>query len=280
MIIRTILFLTLLIICYELLFRQRRSDIKYIREIKKIKDEEVQELRYKREWMKLLPFKITQEELDKLGNPFSFIKINLPGYYILKSALGAFFFIGLYARFKSISLGILGIPLGFYFLDWIYKRNNVKDLDLIRLDLEEVYNSLRFSIRSGESIGVALANVYRSARRSERLRKALLSMAAKINMTADVESALDEFKNKFNFDETTLFANSLKQSLQTGLVENIINGQCVQVSRKNTEYRNSMIDKIDKELFMLCGLVFLGAITLVFIVTIAEVGNSFNQIFI
>lgn len=279
MILRAILFLTLLIICYELLFRQRRSEKRHIQEIKKIKDEEIQEVRNKREWMKLLPFKMTQEELDKLGNPLPF-KINLPGYYILKSALGAFFFIGLYARFNSISLGVLGIPLGFYFLDWIYKRNNIRDLDLIRLDLEEVYNSLRFSIRSGESIGVALANVYRSARRSERLRKALLSMAAKINMTADVESALDEFKNKFNFDETTLFANSLKQSLQTGLVENIINGQCVQVSRKNTEYRNSMIDKIDKELFILCGLVFLGGIALLFIVTIAEVGNSLNQIFI
>lgn len=274
--------LSMIIICYKFLYRPSKADKKFIKEINEIKNGKGGDIGYKETIRKKMvlfaPFKTTEEELNKMGDPFP-IHLDLLGYTVLKIGLGILFFIGLYVRFENLIIGIIGIPIGFYLLDWIYKRSNKRDLDFIRLDLEEVYNSLRFSIRSKESLGIALANAYTGARKSERLRKALLRLAAKINMTADIEGALDDFKNRFDFDETNLFANSLKQALKTGLVENVLQGQAVQLNRKNTEYRNTQIEKVDKPLYIYGGAIFIGAMALVFMITFAEVGNSLNQIF-
>jgi len=275
--------LSILIICYNFFYKPSKVDKKFIKEINQIKNgkggdiEQKETIREK--VILLIPFKTTQEELNRMGDPFP-IHLDLFGYTVLKIIVGILFFVGLYTRFSNLIIGIIGIPIGFWLLDLLYKRSNKRDLDFIRLDLEDAYNSLRFSIRSGKSLGIALANVYMAVRRSERLRKALLRLAAKINMTADIEGALNDFKGRFNFNETNLFADSLKQALKTGLVENVLEGQSIQLNRKNTEYRNTQIEKIDTQLLIFAGLITLGAIALVFMVIISELGNSMNQIFI
>lgn len=280
--IKILVILSIIVITYNFFYGPSKVDRKFIKEINEIINENGDDvgdkLAIREKLVYFIPFKITQEELNKMGDPFP-IHLDLFGYTLLKIGFGILFFIGLYVRFNNLIIGIIGIPIGFWLLDLVYKRSNKKDLDFIRLDLERVYNSLRFSIRSGESLGVALSNVYIVARRSARLRNALLRLAAKINMTADIEGALDDFKGRFNFDETNLFADSLKQALETGLVENVLEGQSIQLNRKNTEYINTQNEKIDKILFVYGGLIFAGAMALVFMITFGEVGNSLKQIF-
>jgi len=231
----------------------------------------------KNKLLEFVPKWITQDELDKLGNPY---KLNVVTYTLIKIILPLIFFIRILEYTKNIFIAVVSGVLGFFLIDYMHNKRNDSDLKLLLLDLEGVYDSIIFNVRAGESLGIALGEVYTVARRSKRLRKALLRLSARINMTANIEEALEDFKKQFNFTETNLFANSLKQALETGLVENVLDGQAMQVKRQNAEYLKLRNSKIPNKI-MVYGLLFtFGIIALVVFIIGSDIGNGLKQIFI
>lgn len=268
-------------LCYKYLNRFKKVDKQMIREINEFKNEErgwkKNSLINKSKNLSTISMGITQEKLDMLGNPYN---LNVHSYTLIKIALPIIFFIRMYSEFNNIVIALICAIPGFFLLDYMYKKRNDGDLTLLLLDLEDVYNSIMFKSSSGKTLGIALSEVYMVARRSKRLRKSLLRLSAKINMTANIEEALEDFKKQFNFTETNLFANALKQALETGLVENILEGQAMQVRRKNIAYLELRNSKIPDETIIYALLVFLGAMALILFIIGSDISNGFSQILI
>lgn len=277
--LKLFIMLSLLVLLYTALSGPNRTDKKILKEISYMQGNKGGESNWSiKGKLKKLPFIMTEEELSQMGDPFPF-HINYIGYIFLKIACAILFFIGLYGRIDNVYVAILGIPLGFWVIDWAYKRSNKNELDFIRLDLEDVYNSLRFNVRSGEGLGEALTNVSDVVKRNERLKVQLIKLAAQINLTANVEKALVSFGKRFNYDEIKLFVQCIQQSLVTGIFDNVLEGQATQLSRKNEQYRERKNEGIDKEMLVWGMLYFLGAMGLIFIIVTSHVNDAMKQIF-
>lgn len=277
--LKLFIMLSLLILLYTVLSGLNKTDKKIIKEISWMQGDKGGESNWSIKGnFKKLPFVMTEEELNQMGDPFPF-HVNYIGYIFLKIACAVLFFIGLYGRAGNVYVAILGIPLGFWVIDWIYKRSNKNELDLVRLDLEDVYNSLRFNVRSGETLGDALTNVSSVVKRSKRLKVQLIKLAAEINLTANIEKALLSFGKQFNYDEIKLFVQCIQQSLVTGIFDNVLEGQATQLSRKNEQYRERKNEGIDKEMLIWAMLYFLGAMAIIFILMTSHIGDAMNQIF-
>ncbi len=278
MLLKVLIGICIFTLCYKYFNRFKKVDKQMIKEINELKNQRGgSSSSNKNKLLEFVPKWITQDELDKLGNPY---KLNVVTYTLIKIILPLIFFIRILEYTKNIFIAVVTGVLGFFLIDYMHNKRNDSDLKLLLLDLEGVYDSIIFNVRAGESLGIALSEVYTVARRSKRLRKALLRLSARINMTANIEEALEDFKKQFNFTETNLFANSLKQALETGLVENVLDGQAMQVKRQNAEYLKLRNSKIPNKI-MVYGLLFtFGIIALVVFIIGSDIGNGLNQIFI
>lgn len=249
---------------------------KMVREIKDIK-EGVQEENKREKVLQLIlkiPFAKTQEQIDKTGN---ILNLNPITYVGLKSILSVVFFITLLKR--GIVLAVIGAIAAFFFIDIYQLMRKKNEINLIRLDLADVYNLIRFKVRAGSQIGAALAVAYTAARRSPRFKKELIKLAANINMTKRVET-LKVLKNKFDYPEIDKFVEAIEQSLETGLIEGSIEGKVEQVQQKNNAYIETEIEKIESKILPIGYLVVMGVIFLVFLSVFMILSNSVNGIFV
>lgn len=250
---------------------------KMVKEIRDIK-EGVQEENRREEVLQLIlkiPFAKTQEQIDKTGN---ILNLNPLTYVGLKSILSVVFFITLLKR--GLVLAVIGAIVAFFFIDIYQLMRKKNEINLIRLDLADVYNLIRFKVRAGSQIGAALAVAYTAARRSPRFKKELIKLAANINMTKRVETPLKGLKNKFDYPEIDKFVEAIEQSLETGLIEGSIEGKVEQVQQKNNAYIETEIEKIESKILPIGYLVVMGVIFLVFLSVFMILSNSVNGIFI
>lgn len=262
---------------YSLVICDGRTDRKRTSQILALGREEVKDYRLL-EVVQKIPFSKSKKQLDQLGNPFPF-RLNPISYMIAKLVMAAVAFISIMQRFNSIFLGIIAIPLGFFSIDYLQHRSNKNDLDLIRLDFADIDNILILKKKTGVVIGKALIEVYNAARNSKRLREALLIMAARINFTGRIDEALQEFQDRFNFTETSDFVKCIKSSLDTGLIEEELEGHARSINRDKKLYMRKKIRSIDS-IIMISGLLILfGVVGLVFATILPEVGSRVNSIF-
>ncbi len=135
-------------------------------------------------------------------------------------------------RFLALRLvlGVVGLMLGLYFgylqggvlaflsfwlpdgmLVWMNNRDNEKMLPELKL----VYQAISMQIRSGVYVTDALVECYGSVR-DRRLRDALLTLSGDITMKADVEDALERFKDQFDNQYVDALCITILQALESG----------------------------------------------------------------
>lgn len=269
--------ISIFIFCYKYLGRVKKTQKQMIKEIKNLeKSSDTDTSDIKKHVYKMVSWDGIQEKLNKTGNPLNLTPIR---YIIRKVLLGILFFFSMYNRFNNIFLGILAAPVGFYLVDFLQFIRSKNEINIIRLDLADIYDSILYDVRVGNQLGIALPKAYESCRRSKRLRMELIKLAAEINMTADIELALDKFEKKFNYVDISLFVNSLKQSLKTGLIESVLEGQADQLKRKNTNYLKTLNNKIPKKSLVPAGIFFAAVMATILFTMGSDIFYQFRLMF-
>lgn len=124
--------------------------------------------------------------------------------------------------------------------------------------MKEIYDSLKLQTISGTYIITALSDCYLVVS-SKRLKKSLAVLSAKIYYEKNINTALDDFREKFISDEIDNLVLTIKQSLKTGKIQEQLDNQVEELttmqqiaSKENTEKIKNKMDII--ELFDFLGI--------------------------
>lgn len=140
-------------------------------------------------------------------------KITPLSYTLLKIFFALFFMIaGLQA---NLILGLVLLPVGYFGLDFIINESDKSDNAKMLEDIKNVYDTLRIQTKAGVYITSVITDCYLVVQ-NKRLKKAFLKLTSDIIAKNDVDTALDDFKNKFNNEYINTLVIIIKQSLKTG----------------------------------------------------------------
>lgn len=229
-----------------------------------------------------LSMEYTEDKLEKCGNPIHLTPVS---YWILKVLL----FIGLF--FSSMQTQPLGKNyivniifstafgiLGFFIINIINYLNNKDDLNKIRMDLADVYDLINLQTMAGVNIGHALVEAY-TVCKNKRLKKSLIKLAAKINLSKNIEKALDDFKDEYNMSEIETFVSTMKECINSGTYEETIDDQSSSLKTVNAFFIEKQTEKIDMWMLLIDMLMFMGILAVVFFVVAGNLMQSGNSIF-
>lgn len=231
---------------------------------------------------KYLRMEYTENKLEKCGNP---LHLTAMSYWLLKTliAVGLFFSsmqIHLLGKSYSANIvtSILFAILGFYIVDIVNYFNNKDDINKIRLDLADVYDLINLQTMAGVNIGHALVEAY-TVCKNKRLKKSLIKLAAKINLSKNIERALEDFNNEYNMPEIETFVVTIKECVDTGAYEETIDDQSSSLKTVNALYVERQTEKIDMYMLLIDMLMFIGILAVVFFVVASNLMQSTNGIF-
>lgn len=140
-------------------------------------------------------------------------KITPISYMVCKIS---FAILGLLAGIQeNLILGLIFMLIGYVILDFILNESNKSDNGNMLKDIKAVYDSLRIRTKAGVFITSVLTDSYLIIE-NKRLKKAFLELASDIIAKNDMETALDNFKNKFDNEYINTLVIIIKQSSKTG----------------------------------------------------------------
>ncbi|PJI06580.1 MULTISPECIES: type II secretion system F family protein [Clostridium] len=222
---------------------------------------------------------ILEEKLIKCGNP---LKLKPTTYILLKILLGVLLFITGFGYVGVTTVGfivsILAGILGFFLVDIINYISNEDDKNKIRMDLADVYDLVTLQTVAGVSIGHALLEAY-TVCKSKRLKKSLIRLAAKINLSKNIEKALDDFSEEYDMPEIDSFVALIKESVSSGVSEDALDDQGTSLKAVNSFYAESQTEKIDMHVLVISMMLLGGIVAIVYYVIGINMMQSAHSIF-
>lgn len=207
-----------------------------------------------------IPFYKTQEQLDSTGNKLHLSPIK---YLIYKYTIAFMTFMISLEKTSNIFIIISVTLIGFFAIDIYLKRGKSNERDLIRLDLEDFYRSLKIKDRRNTKVAKAIEEAAGSVVRCQRFREELMATASTIKLTGQYESALEDLGKKFNYSEIRHFIKAIKSYKQTGKLDYSIDGQLNQLEKKNDAYNKIRIYQMREKADSFRYIFFIGAAMLV-----------------
>lgn len=222
-----------------------------------------------------LPFAKTQEQLDKTGNKFN---LNPITYVTCKVGTSVLAFVLIMADSGNVALAAVFSSAGFFIIDILMRMDRSKELDLIRLDLEDVYRTLKIKDKKNNKIYLAIEEAADAAVRCNRLREELLIAALTMKVTDQYEKALNDFQGKFQYAEIRHFVKAIKSYKDTGELERSIEGQLSQLQKKNKAYHDLEIFHMKEKGESFSYLYFIGAAMLLALAMSTMMSGIMTQI--
>lgn len=229
-----------------------------------------------------LSMEYTEDKLVKCGNPLHLTPMR---YWILKILIA----IGLF--FSSVQMHLLGenyilnivvsiafAIFGFYIIDILNHYSNKDDMNKIRMDLADVYDLINLQIIAGVYIGHALVEAY-TVCKNKRLKKSLIKLAAKINLSKNIEKALDDFNAEYSMPEIESFVSTIKGCINSGSYEEALDDQSSSLKTVNAIYVEKQTEKIDLWMLLIDMLIFMGILAIILFVVAGNLVESRNGIF-
>lgn len=231
---------------------------------------------------KSLNMEYTENKLYKCGNPLHLTPVS---YWLLKIliAVGLFFSsIQMQLLSKNYIINIIfaimfGI-LGFFIIDIINYFSNKDDINKIRMDLADVYDLINLQTIAGVNIGSALVEAY-TVCKNKRLKKSLIKLAAKINLSKNIDRALEDFNKEYNIPEIETFVSTIKECINSGLYEETIDDQSYSLKTVNAFFVEKQTEKIDTWMLLIDMLMFIGILGVILFVVMGNLIQSGNGIF-
>lgn len=143
----------------------------------------------------------------------------------------------------------------------------------------KIYKYLHNQVSSGVKPTDAIRSVYEVTDDSE-LRAILVRLAARYELTVDIDSALEEFKSNFDAHEADTLCIALKQGIETGDNSELLSKQEDVMFKKYFNYIQAETDSC-KNRSVAAAAVFVAIVVVMIIVPmIAEMGQAIGNIFI
>lgn len=159
-------------------------------------------------------------------------------------------------------------------------RNKEKAL---KLSLEKyaykIYKYLHNQITSGIKVTDAIKNVYEVID-DKRLKSVLIRMAARYELTMDIDSALDEFKSVYDTQETESFCIAIKQGILTGDNSELLARQEDIMFKKYFNYIQAETDSRKTKSLIAAGVFIAIIVIMILIPLLFEAAGALGKIFI
>ncbi len=214
--------------------------------------------------------------LSKQGYP---LKLNAISYYFIKTFLAVMLLIAGFVNYKSVLLGVFLGAFGFFSIDAYILLNKKSRNNEICVDLLNVVDSIILQMSAEVSLKDSLKYQYQNCK-NEDFRKAILEFSTQYELSElNIDTSLDELKNKFDLMELNMFCNSLKEYNKVGNVVEILENLSETLKIKYLDKIKE--DTRTKVLYITFGVILaLGNIILItFYPLFISIGQGFNNIF-
>jgi tight adherence protein C len=210
--------------------------------------------------------------LKRNGNPLSLS----PGGFIITKFISSMIIFVIFL--SNPFLAVLLAFAGFYLIELIIFLDNRSEMKKIKIQLTDVYDFLNIQTSAGVFIGSALTEAYLMVK-NKRLKRALAELCAEINLTKNINTALDKFEQNFNSVEIEAFTLTIKQSLITGKIEQALNDLSNSQKEMNLIIIQEQTEsiKIYKDIIQV--MMYVGILSMVFFGLITEISQGWSTIF-
>ena len=197
-------------------------------------------------------------------------------FILLKIGFGLLFMI-LSLREQNVVITIVLTCIGFILPDSLVKRSNNRDNEEMMEDIRVVYDTLRIQTKAGVFINEALGQCYLKVK-NERLKEALLVLNSKLITSRDIESAIQDFNDKFNNPHIDSLCAIIKSGLESGKTLKILEDVAEQLEDIEEASFRREENKIERQVTYLQLMVYVGVIITSFFIFYLELMNSFSKI--
>lgn len=217
----------------------------------------------------------TEIKLKKLGNPLKLTPIR---YYAIKYGFPIILVIvGTLTGGNKFVIFYTSI-FAMFLLDWVHRYNYKKVKKQIRRDLPDIYEILDIQTSAGAHIGHALTEIY-DVPKCKRFRDDLQELAAEINLTKNIERAVDNFMDKYDYNEIDSFGLAIKQSLKTGKTKEMLENQGEYLKNNNILSIQEETKQISKRVGLIVLMLLAGGLLLLFYAFFTQASDSTTYIF-
>lgn len=137
-------------------------------------------------------------------------------YLLLKFAAPVFLFtVSFIANYPSVKKSLLLALLTFLIVDIVVKIEKKKHNMIFQKHIYKIYKYLHNQISSGVRVTDAVKTVYEVVE-DNVLKEILIRLAARFELTLDIDASLDEFRMNFDLHEVETLCVALKQGVITG----------------------------------------------------------------
>ena len=189
------------------------------------------------------------------------------------------FIIALLINFPSIDEAFKAL-VAVLLMNEVNFRRKEKKLDLsLQKYAYKIYKYLHNQISSGIKVTDAIKNVYEVID-DKRLKEVLIRMAARYELTMDIDSALNEFKSVYETYEAESFCVAVKQGILTGDNSEILARQEDIMFKKYFNYIQAETDS-RKTRCLVAAIIFVTIIVIMILIPlIFEAADALDKIFI
>ena len=253
------------VVLYFQILRNRQSDKE---------NQELLQIRKKRQYEERIRNKVIKKKLDSVrlylsqyGVDYMFGVVLPSQYYMIKiilTCIFTFIFINLF----EVPISLLGIILGWFFIDIGIKLSNDGDNNAIMRDVKNLYDTLKIQTRAGVYLTNSLEECYKVVK-NKRLKTALLELRREILVKSDIEAAVNALTIKFKNDYIDTFAMIISQSLRTGQSIKLLDDISKQMTDLEDSIRIKEQHSIDMR-FTVCTLLLFAVILAICVIGIVD----------
>lgn len=232
-------------------------------------------------------FSISQIDkyLTSHGGYYMFKKLDPSSFIIIKFIIALVFFI-MCLLFMTQSTNtttfvaccaslILGIA-GFFAFDLLINVSNDSDNEEMIDDIYTIFNVLKIQSKAGVYLSESLNECYLSVK-NKRLKEALLEMINKISLKNDMNTAIDEFNEKFENSYIDNLCVTLKQAQTSGQSIKLLNDLSKQIEDMQIALNIRERNKMDTRVQILEVAVFVCLIAIVLVTLFFSLGDSLSS---
>ena len=161
--------------------------------------------------------------LSKLGICYRLGDYNLnPSKYVILRSVAAILVMLVLILLGAKAFSVLGLPVGYIGVDFLFKALNKRDNDKLSLDICNTYSNLKIQLSSGIYLGDCLDYTYgiaQNKRYKEALKELVLNFSDKTKTSSE---AIEIFKNRFSCREIDKLCSMLNGFAQYGISENYL----------------------------------------------------------
>lgn len=203
-------------------------------------------------------YDITEEKLMSRGIKFRMGANFSPFDYMVLRILFALLF-GFVGMLMEPILILPGVVAGYYLVAWYFKHEDKYDNGEMLEDIGSMYGIVAIQLKNS----VYLADVIYECALSvkyKRLKQALLELNMEYRQFADIRTAADSFRRKFNNDHIDMFAKTIEQAETSGDAVELFRDMESQINGINEALNMRKERKIKAAADVFMVLIFIGAV--------------------